>query len=119
MGLYHPHADKHPIKKENIGLIEAMGLFILPGRLKQEMEGVKAFLLGGTLPAKSPHRAFAEGILNEHPAIGDEGQAEALIRKAVGQTCYRVLCDCGVFKRTDDGMAGLMRFLTQAGARKE
>lgn len=119
LGLYHPHADKHAVKKENIGLIEAMGLFILPGRLKKEMEQVRAFLLGGALPEGSPHRAFAEGILKEHPAAGGAKEAEALIEQALGLTCWRVLCDCGVFKRSDDGMAGLMRFIAALGAGEE
>lgn len=119
MGLYHPHADKHAIKKENIGLIEAMGLFILPGRLKKEMEEVKDYLLGGTLPEASPHKAFAETIKQQHPVIETADMAERLIRKAMGLTCYRVLCDCGVYKRSDDGMEGLMQFLTALGARKE
>ena len=120
MGLYHPHEDKHHIKKENIGLIEAMGLFILPGRLKQEMAEVQSFLLDeGTLPHDSPHFTWAQALKRQHPSLRDAGEAEAVVQKAVGDVCYGVLCDAGVYKRTGEGMAGISRFLKAAGIQKE
>ncbi|MBE5775905.1 MAG: UDP-glucose--hexose-1-phosphate uridylyltransferase [Clostridiales bacterium] len=116
LGIFHPHADLHHIKKENIGLIEVMGLFILPGRLKTEMAELKPYLMGrGDLPENSPHREWAEQILRESGAAQQEDEAEALIRREVGKVCHRVLCDCGVFKQDEKGKQQLNQFLHTVG----
>ena len=111
MGLFHPHQDKHHIKKENIGLIEAMGMFILPGRLLRELDEVAQYLAAGTpLPENSPHVAWAASLKAKHPALALEA-AHRVIRDAVGDICYRVLCDTGVYKQTEQGKQGLKKFL--------
>ena len=116
LGIFHPHADLHHIKKENIGLIEVMGLFILPGRLKTELAALKPYLTGkGELPENTPHREWAEKILQENGVQQDDDAAEQLIRKAVGKTCYRVLSDCGVYKQDELGKRGLDAFLRKVG----
>lgn len=114
LGLFHPHQDKHHIKKENIGLIEAMGLFILPGRLLSELEDVARFLSQGTpLPEGSPHAVWAAQLKAKHPALAQD-TAALVIREAVGECCCQVLEDTGVYKQTDAGLRGLKRFLQQA-----
>ncbi|MHC1787355.1 MAG: galactose-1-phosphate uridylyltransferase [Christensenellales bacterium] len=118
LGLFHPHAPWHHIKKENIGLIEAMGLFILPGRLKEELRQVEAALVSGTpLPEESPHGPWLEELRVQ---AGDRlagAQAEAFVREAVGEVCFEVLRDTGVFKQDEAGKAGLLRFLQTLGIR--
>ncbi len=115
LGLFHPHADKHHIKKENIGLIEAMGLFILPGRLKNELQQLQqALTTGALLPADSPHLAWLEDLKVKWPG-GDEAQADSFLRDQVGQICYQVLVDTGVFKQDEAGEKGLKGFLNKVG----
>ena len=110
-GIYHPHADVQHIKKENIGLIEVMGLAILPPRLKEELKQVQDYLIGRENTVATYHQPWADDLKATHPAITDEAEAEALVRESVGQIFARVLEDAGVYKRTAEGQAAFRRFV--------
>lgn len=110
-GIYHPHADVQHIKKENIGLIEVMGLAILPPRLKEELKQVQDYLLGRESTVATYHQPWADDLKATHPAITEEAEAEALVRESVGQIFARVLEDAGVYKRTAEGQAAFRRFV--------
>lgn len=110
-GIYHPHADVQHIKKENIGLIEVMGLAILPPRLKEELKQVQDYLLGRESSVASYHQDWATDLKATHPSITDEAEAEAIVRESVGQIFARVLEDAGVYKRTAEGQAAFGRFV--------
>lgn len=113
-GIYHPHPDVQHIKKENIGLIEVMGLAILPPRLKAELAEVKKYLLGQDSQVAAYHQPWAEKLKAEHPDVTEE-RAEEVIRASVGQIFARVLEDAGVYKRTPEGQAAFMRFVEFVG----
>ena len=116
LGLFHPHQARHHIKKENIGLIEAMGLFILPGRLKKELQQVQDFMLhGAALPPDTPHRLWVGELMGRLPQGLDEEKAEAFLRQEVAQVCHDVLVDTGVYKQDEAGELGLKRFLQGVG----
>lgn len=110
-GIYHPHADVQHIKKENIGLIEVMGLAILPPRLKEELKQVQDYLLGRESTVATYHQPWADDLKATHPSITEEAEAEALVRESVGQIFARVLEDAGVYKRTAEGQAAFRRFV--------
>ena len=110
-GIYHPHADVQHFKKENIGLIEVMGLAILPPRLKEELKQVQDYLLGRESSVATYHQPWADDLKATHPAITEEAEAEALVRESVGQIFARVLEDAGVYKRTAEGQAAFRRFV--------
>ena len=110
-GIYHPHADVQHIKKENIGLIEVMGLAILPPRLKEELKQVQDYLLGRESTVATYHQPWADDLKATHPSITDEAEAEAIVRESVGQIFARVLEDAGVYKRTAEGQAAFRRFV--------
>ena len=110
-GIYHPHADVQHIKKENIGLIEVMGLAILPPRLKEELKQVQDYLLERESSVASYHQDWAADLKATHPSITDEVEAEAIVRESVGQIFARVLEDAGVYKRTAEGQAAFRRFV--------
>jgi UDPglucose--hexose-1-phosphate uridylyltransferase len=115
LGVYHPHANLHHIKKENIGLIEVMGLAVLPSRLKSEMAQLEPLLTGHVAPADYPeaaqkHAAWAGEILARHPAISAEN-VQAILREEIGQVFAQVLADAGVYKMTPEGRAAFRRFL--------
>ena len=113
LGVYHPHQDLHHIKKENIGLIEVMGLAVLPARLKEELEVLKQAMLAGTDlradEATAAHAEWAEGILKRRPFTA--ANAEAVLQEEVGRVFERVLEDAGVFKRDEQGREAFRRFL--------
>ena len=112
LGIYHPHANLHHIKKENIGLIEVMGLFILPGRLKTELKDLEPYLMGtGDIPQGSGHEAWVKALAEKTGRNLTKEQAEAALHQAVADTCYQVLCDAGVYKQDEAGQEGLRRFL--------
>lgn len=116
-GIYHPHPDVQHIKKENIGLIEVMGLAILPPRLKTELAEVKKYLLGQDSQVAAYHQPWAEKLKAEHPDVTEE-RAEEVIRASVGQIFARVLEDAGVYKRTSEGQAAFMRFVEFVGLKQ-
>ena len=108
-GIFHPHKDVQHIKKENIGLIEVMGLAVLPPRLKPELAEVERFLLGEENQMAEYHRPWAEQLKKEHPDLTKDAVTD-VVQKAVGQVFARVLEDAGVFKRDEKGQAALERF---------
>ena len=112
LGLFHPHAELHHIKKENIGLIEVMGLAVLPSRLNRELEAVKQVLVSGEEPAEefAVHAEWIAQLRSRHSF--SEENADAIIEAEVGAVFERVLEDCGVFKRTPEGKAAFHRFLS-------
>lgn len=116
-GIYHPHPDVQHIKKENIGLIEVMGLAILPPRLKAELAEVKKYLLGQDSQVAAYHQPWADRLKAEHPDVTEE-TAEEIIRASVGQIFARVLEDAGVYKRTPEGQAAFMRFVEFVGLKQ-
>lgn len=126
LGIFHVHDDLHHIKKENIGLIEVMGLFILPGRLASEFEGLAGILCGrekfdraalsDTGHPLNKHLPWLEEMLGEYGGrVKDRGEAMEIIRRQCGEKCVRVLDDCGVFKDTEEGRRGFLKFLGTAG----
>ena len=112
LGLYHPHAELHHIKKENIGLIEVMGLAVLPARLKTELAALGEALLSGsdlrTDPLTAAHADWAEGFASRYDLTPDN--ITAIIHKEVGLVFATVLEHAGVYKRTDAGRAAFLRF---------
>lgn len=114
LGVFHPNPSLHHIKKENIGLIEVMGLAVLPARLATELERVKDVLLSGADltadPATASHAQWAEQVLAEHPEFNADNATE-ILHAEVGAVFAQVLCDAGVFKRDEEGTAAFRRFI--------
>ncbi|MBQ9468257.1 MAG: UDP-glucose--hexose-1-phosphate uridylyltransferase [Clostridia bacterium] len=114
LGLYHPHEDKHHIKKENIGLIEVMGLAVLPARLKRELALLGDFLVKRQSPYSSKelekHAPWCDEILDKYPQITPDNVDE-ILKYEVGQVFAGVLEDAGVYKCTPEGREGFVRFL--------
>ena len=114
MGVYHPHKQYHHIKKENIGLIEVMGLAILPSRLVSELEAVKnAILNNDDLRASeltASHADWVEEFLPTHPEFNADN-AMNIIKEETGKVFLHVLEDAGVYKCTPEGREAFMRFL--------
>ena len=113
LGVYHPHQELHHIKKENIGLIEVMGLAVLPSRLLTELDVLKTAMLNGAdLRADertASHADWAEEILARRPF--NEENADQVLQEEVGGVFEKVLEDAGVFKRDAAGRAAFRRFL--------
>lgn len=107
LGIFHPHADVHHIKKENIGLIEVMGLAILPGRLLSELEDVKMYIQGASVEVKPYHLPWA----NELKSLYDGSDITTFIHTALGEKFTRVLEDAGVFKLTTEGLTHFKKFI--------
>ena len=114
-GIYHPHKDVQHIKKENIGLIEVMGLAILPPRLKEEVEQVAAYLVGKDVSVADYHQEWADELNESHPGLTDKDQALNIVQESVGKIFARVLEDAGVYKQTEEGQAAFMHFVEQVG----
>lgn len=114
LGVFHPHAEKHHIKKENIGLIEVMGLAVLPARLKDELAAVGDTLRRGAdlnADAKTvSHATWAADVVARHPELNDENRME-ILQTEVGLVFAGVLEDAGVFKRDEQGRAAFRRFI--------
>ena len=113
LGLYHPHAEKHHIKKENIGLIEVMGLAVLPARLREELAAVADALVSGadlrSDALTEKHADWAEGFRGNYNITREN--ALEIVRRETGVVFSQVLEDAGVYKRTDAGKAAFLRFL--------
>ena len=114
-GIYHPHKDVQHIKKENIGLIEVMGLAILPPRLKEEVEQVASYLVGEADTVADYHQEWADQLRTHHPDLTDKEKALEIVKDSVGAIFARVLEDAGVYKQTEQGQAAFMRFVEQVG----
>ncbi len=115
LGLYHPHAELHHIKKENIGLIEVMGLAILPGRLKTELAAVAEKLAAGEDlredPLTASHADWGEEILTRHKVTNEN--AWEIIQEEVGLVFAKVLEHAGVYARSKEGKEAFLRFVDQ------
>ena len=114
LGIFHPHQELHHIKKENIGLIEVMGLAVLPARLLPEMETLRAVLLEGGDPEADPstasHAAWAEELKKKYGKSLSSENVDRIIRDEIGIVFMKVLKDCGVFKDSEAGRAQFRRF---------
>ncbi len=123
LGIFHPHAQLHHIKKENIGLIEVMGLFILPGRLLSELSVAEKYLTGERDIEKTPdaddpvakHYAWVRRIATRVGTHLSGDAARSAIYAALGETCEQVLKDAGVYKKDESGREGILRFLRGIG----
>ncbi len=114
LGVYHPHAKLHHIKKENIGLIEVMGLAVLPSRLKQEMALLKDAILTGSDLEKDEmlqkHAEWVAGFLPSYPEINGDNIDE-ILRQEIGKVFVQVLEDAGVYKCTPEGREAFLKFV--------
>lgn len=114
LGVYHPHAELHHIKKENIGLIEVMGLAILPGRLKTELADLGKAIVEGRDISKdevlSKHGQWVKEFMPKYKKI-DSSNVEKILQDEVGLVFSKVLEDAGVYKRTPEGMAAFEKFI--------
>lgn len=113
LGLYHPHNELHHIKKENIGLIEVMGLAVLPSRLKEEMEILSDYIVNGkdirSNEKIEKHADWVDEFRPKYPVINAEN-VDAVIKEEIGIVFKKVLEDAGVFKRDEKGQAAFDRF---------
>lgn len=116
LGVYHPHARLHHIKKENIGLIEVMGLAVLPARLKKEMAKLREAILAGRNLREdgelAKHADWVEEFTPKYEALSRENLDEILQRE-IGLVFLEVLQDSGVYKRTPDGQKAFERFIKE------
>lgn len=114
LGLYHPHQDLWHIKKENIGLIEVMGLAVLPSRLERELSKLEDQLVKGLDPASDPdtakHAPWAKKVFAKY-AIG-EANVREIVEKETGSVFARCLEDAGVYKQTPQGDEAFDRFIS-------
>jgi UDPglucose--hexose-1-phosphate uridylyltransferase len=118
LGVFHPHADKHNIKKENIGLIEVMGLAVLPSRLKGELAALKdAILAGADLRADAVLEKHADWIdeVKTRRTFTEENVTDVLLEE-VGRVFAAVLEDAGVYKCTEEGRNQFMAFVDAVNA---
>ncbi|MCQ2478224.1 MAG: UDP-glucose--hexose-1-phosphate uridylyltransferase [Clostridia bacterium] len=113
LGVFHPHSELHHIKKENIGLIEVMGLAVLPSRLKDEMVLLKDALLNGKDISKiesiEKHADWANMIKEKYPSINKDN-IDKIINDEIGLVFETVLCHAGVFKRDEEGHTAFIKF---------
>ena len=113
LGVYHPHAEYHHIKKENIGLIEVMGLAVLPARLKEELELLEEYILEGKDISSNEkiekHASWVQQFLPKYKDLNRDNIHE-ILQKEVGNVFVHVLEDAGVYKRTAEGQAAFDRF---------
>ncbi|WP_058308829.1 UDP-glucose--hexose-1-phosphate uridylyltransferase [Gracilibacillus massiliensis] len=110
MGIFHPHDDVHHIKKENIGLIEVMGLAVLPPRLKDELSVIKKYLLGEKVTVAEYHQDWVQSIKDKHKNITGQN-ADEIVENELGEKFARVLEDAGVYKTDKVGRQAFKRFL--------
>lgn len=118
LGVYHPNPELHHIKKENIGLIEVMGLAVLPSRLKKELTELEMAIITGKdlreneLTAK--HADWAEKFLKKYDEV-NISNVDEIVKKETGLVFLEVLKDAGVYKRDNDGAEAFMRFIGECG----
>lgn len=115
LGVYHPHAELHHIKKENIGLIEVMGLAVLPSRLKVELSALKAAILAGCDihgdEELGKHAAWVDELLSRYTFTAEN--ADEILQREVGLVFSKVLEHAGVYARNESGKAAFLRFVEQ------
>lgn len=114
LGVYHPHDEYHHIKKENIGLIEVMGLAVLPSRLKDELKTLKDVMLKNgdvsSVESIAKHAEWAAQVKRDHPEI-NEANAEHILQQEVGKVFVKVLENAGVYKCTAEGRKAFRTFV--------
>ena len=114
LGVYHPHPELHHIKKENIGLIEVMGLAVLPSRLKNEMDQLKKAILSGADLYKdetlAKHADWAYAFMKEQTVT--EANIDEVVEREIGKVFAEVLVHAGVYKCTEEGREAFDRFVT-------
>lgn len=114
-GVFHPNESLHHIKKENIGLIEVMGLAVLPSRLAVELEDLKTAMINNADiendPRISAHADWAKAVLNKYPDFSADN-ADEILKYEVGAVFEKVLLDAGVFKRNEEGKNAFDRFIS-------
>lgn len=113
LGVYHPWEEFHHIKKENIGLIEVMGLAVLPARLKDEMEELKAAILGKkdikSIESIAKHASWVDSFMGKYDMV-DEMNIDEILQNEIGEMFKKILECAGVYKRTEKGMAAFGKF---------
>ena len=121
LGVFHPHAELHHIKKENIGLIEVMGLAVLPARLKEEMELLAdALVEGADVRADdriAEHADWAESLQKRY--VFDRDNVDDLLKEEIGNVFMQVLEHADVYKRTAEGKEAFLKFCSSVGLRPE
>lgn len=114
LGVFHPNPSLHHIKKENIGLIEVMGLAVLPARLAKEIDMLEKAMLSReilwSIPELSQHSVWAIDILYKYPDLNKDN-VRAILEQEIGKVFLEVLEDAGVFKRNKEGMDAFLRFV--------
>ena len=114
LGVFHPHSKLHHIKKENIGLIEVMGLAVLPARLKGEMELLRQYILEGkdirSNEQIAKHADWADEFLPAYTNISADN-INHILEQEIGKVFCQVLEDAGVYKNTEEGLKAFRRFL--------
>ncbi len=113
LGFYHPHPEYHHIKKENIGLIEVMGLAVLPSRLKNEMAELADAMVNekdiSEIPSIASHKEWAEMIMNKYDITANN--CHEILQKEIGIVFASILEQCGVYSRDENGKAGFIKFI--------
>ena len=116
LGLYHPSPELHHIKKENIGLIEVLGLAVLPARLAGEITLLEDALVSGKNlrddPRIASHADWADELISRHPELSKDN-VRRILEDEIGLVFLKVLMDAGVFKRDENGRAAFLRFISQ------
>jgi UDPglucose--hexose-1-phosphate uridylyltransferase len=121
LGIFHPHAELHHIKKENIGLIEVMGLAVLPARLLGEMDLLRQTICVGRdvddVPELAAHAPWAKGVLARHAGLSsaDPAEVERVLQDEIGLVFAQVLEHCAVFDATEAGQGAFVRFVESVG----
>lgn len=115
LGVFHPAPDLHHIKKENIGLIEVMGLAVLPARLARDIELMESMFINGqdirSMPELVQHANWADGLLERHKNFTADNTRK-ILEEEIGEVFLHVLEDAGVYKRNEAGRSAFMRFIT-------
>jgi UDPglucose--hexose-1-phosphate uridylyltransferase len=122
-GIFHPHRELHHIKKENIGLIEVMGLAVLPGRLNSELVKIEGILKGAEISSeyydeKNPlykHMPWIKDMISKYGRSLTDEEASSVIKEEVGHKFLDVLLDSGVFKRNEKGKNAFRKFIHKLG----
>ena len=116
LGIFHPHAEVHHIKKENIGLIEVMGLAVLPARLKNSLEKISESWLTNkdNLPSElEAHEIWYRALRKKYSGLTGENEVRKMLRDEVGHVFTQVLTDSGVYKRTPEGINAFDKFVEE------
>lgn len=111
LGIFHPHEDVHHIKKENIGLIEVMGLAVLPARLKSELMEVEKYILNQPCNVSGYHLTWSNKLREVYSNVANAQNVNQIVQQEVGKKFLKVLKDAAVFKRNQEGMEAFKKFI--------